>query len=226
MTTPITPSEKALFIHFARIGKALANPIRLELLELLGQAPRSVERLAELLAESVAATSHHLQALRAANLVEGRKQGLFVTYRLADELVGTLWELVQALANRQLVELREQAANAAGGSDPVENIDVTTLTARLRRGEVTLIDVRPREEYAAAHIPGALSAPLEDLEDMLSALPPDGDIVAYGRGPLSALPAAAVALLRRHQRSALRLAEGIAQWRAAGLPVLAGAPGP
>ena len=212
MSTPITPSEKALFIQFARIGKALANPIRLELLELLGQAPRSVERLAELLAESVAATSHHLQALRAANLVEGRKQGLFVTYRLADELVGTLWQLVQA-------------ANAGGGSGPSEVIDATTLTARLRRGEVTLIDVRPSEEYAAAHIPGAVSAPLEDLEDVLSALPPDRDIVAYGRGPLSALPAAAVALVRRHQRSAMRLAEGIAQWRAAGLPVLAGAPG-
>ena len=224
MAPPPRLSEKTLYAQFARLGKALANPIRLELLDLLCQAPRTVERLAQLVGHSVAATSHHLQTLKSAELVAGRKRGLFVDYSLADDEVGVVWRAVQQLAHQQLADVRAATEALEAESGPTPTIDRVTLTARMRRGEVTLIDVRPPEEYEAGHIPGALSLPLEELGEGLARLTADRELVIYGRGPYSTLASEAVALLRGRNRPAARLTDGVPQWRQAGLPVATGPP--
>ena len=219
MTDFAQPTEKVLFAQFARIGKALANPTRLELLDLLTQAPRSVEKLAHLVGQTVAATSHHLQSLRSARLVEGHKDGLYVTYRLSDEEVSAFWRRLQQLARQRLPEVRDGADDLAGGANEAELIDRIALTARMRRGAVTLLDVRPREEYEAGHVPSAVCMPLDQLAAVADTLPRDREIVVYGRGPYSALGSRAVDLLAKQGRRARRLLDGIPQWRQAGLPV-------
>ncbi|MFB0516458.1 MAG: ArsR/SmtB family transcription factor [Candidatus Neomarinimicrobiota bacterium] len=213
------PVKNIIYEQFSRITKALANPVRLELLDLLCQAPRTVEVLAHLIGYSVATTSHHLRTLLAARLLITEKRGLYVTYRLASKDICVFWMALQQLAQNHLAELHLGAEEFVGDSGTLEQVDRTTLLAQLRRGEVTLIDIRPREEYEAGHLPGAVSAPFERLEEMLSSLPMDRKIVVYGRGPFCMLSVEAVKILRRLNRKAMRMPEGIPQWRAAGLPI-------
>ena len=214
--------KTALFGEFARIAKALASPVRLELLDLLSQAPRTVEVLAGIIGQSVAATSHHLRTLLSARLVTTEKEGLYVTYRLADVDVSDFWVALQNLAQHHLADLHRAADEYLGAIEEQQAMDRTTLMARMRRGEVTLIDVRPWEEYVAGHIPGALSVPFQYLERLVFSLPIDKEIVVCSRGPFCILARRAVEILRRHNLQAVPLMDGLPQWRAAGLPVTAG----
>ena len=211
--------KTAIYTQFARIGRALASPSRLELLDLLCQGPRTVEALARQAGQSVANTSHHLRVLAGARLVETEKHGLYVTYRLADDQVCDLYQGLRHLAERRLTEVEHvtrQFLEARGALHPVAR-DV--LLERVRRGEVTVLDVRPPEEFRAGHIPGALSVPLAELERRMADLSRDRDIVAYCRGPYCVLAVEAVEILRARGFTAHRLEDGVPDWRALGLPV-------
>jgi len=211
-----TGRRSPVYDEIARIGHATANPTRLALLDLLAQSPRTVEALAAETRQSAAATSHHLQVLRRARLVEASKAGLYVTYRLADPQVATFFVQLRGLAEARLAEIRETTrlyVEARGGMEPLDNDE---LVRRVRAGEVTLIDVRPEEEYRAAHIPGAISVPLADLKARLRQLPRSRDIVAYCRGPYCVMAIDAVDQLRRRGFRAHRLELGVADWRARG----------
>jgi rhodanese-related sulfurtransferase len=211
-----------VYEQFARVGKALASPRRLELLDLLGQGPRTVEELARQAGQSLPNTSHHLQVLRAARLVEAEREGLFVTYRLAAEEVGTLFAALRELAESRLAEVaqvRREFLESRGAMEPIERAE---LLDRVSRGEVTVLDVRPWEEYAAGHIPGAVSVPLGELAGYLDRLPRDREVVAYCRGPYCVLALDAVDLLSDHGFRATRLEDGVAEWRGAGLEVATG----
>jgi rhodanese-related sulfurtransferase len=218
MPTKTRPAslKSAIYEQIARIGQATASPIRLELLDLLSQGARTVEALARQTGQSVATTSHHLQVLRRARLLEPRKAGLYVTYRLADPEVGEFFLQLRSLAESRLAEVQQvtrQYLEERGALEPVGNDE---LVRRVRAGEVTLIDVRPREEYVAAHIPGAISAPVAELGNRLGALPKGRDIVAYCRGPYCVMAIDAVALLRRKGFRAHRMEHGVSEWRAHG----------
>jgi len=212
-----SPSLKtAIYEQIARIGQATASPSRLELLDLLSQGPRTVEALAQQTGQSVATTSHHLQVLRRARLVDGEKAGLYVTYRLADPRVGDFFLELRQLAESRLAEVQQvtrQYLEQRGALEPVDNEE---LVRRVRAGEVTVIDVRPREEYVAGHIPGAISVPLADLPKRLRDLRKRRDIVAYCRGPYCVMSLDAVDLLRRKGFRAQRLEHGVVEWRAQG----------
>jgi len=212
-----SPSLKtAIYEQIARIGQATASPSRLELLDLLSQGPRTVEALAKQTGQSVATTSHHLQVLRRARLVDGEKAGLYVTYRLADPQVGDFFLELRQLAESRLAEVQQvtrQYLEQRGALEPVDNEE---LVRRVRAGEVTVIDVRPREEYVAGHIPGAISVPLADLPKRLRDLRKRHDIVAYCRGPYCVMSLDAVDLLRRKGFRAQRLEHGVVEWRAQG----------
>jgi rhodanese-related sulfurtransferase/DNA-binding transcriptional ArsR family regulator len=215
--------KTAVYEQIARIGQATASPSRLELLDLLSQGPRTVEALAHETGQSAATTSHHLQVLRRARLVEAEKAGLYVTYRLADPHVGEFFLELRRLAESRLAEIQHvtrQYLDRRGALEPVDNDE---LARRVRAGEVTVIDVRPREEYLAAHIPGALSVPLGDLEKRLRELQKRRDVVAYCRGPYCVMALDAVDLLRRKGFRAQRLEHGVAEWRARGWRVEPGA---
>ena len=212
-----------VYREFARVVKALANPTRLELVDLLAQGPRTVERLARESGQSVANTSQHLQVLRGARLVEGEKVGLFVTYRLADPGVTDAFLAVRALAETRIAEIERLTREFLQSRGLFEPIDREALVARVARGEVTVLDVRPAEEYRAGHIPGAISVPLADLERRLAELPRTREIVAYCRGPYCVFAYQAVELLRAQGLQARRLQGGFPEWRAAGLPVEIGA---
>lgn len=206
----------AIYEQIARIGQATANPTRLELLDLLSQGPRSVEALAREAGQSVATTSHHLQVLRRARLLDAEKSGLYVTYRLADPLVGEFFLHLRGLAELRLAEIQQTTRlylERRGALQPVGHDD---LARRVRAGGVTLIDVRPREEYLAGHLPGAISVPLAELEARLRDLPVSRDIVAYCRGPYCVMAVEAVDLLRRKGFRAQRLELGVPEWRARG----------
>jgi rhodanese-related sulfurtransferase/DNA-binding transcriptional ArsR family regulator len=203
----------------AQTGKAVASPRRLELLDLLAQGPRTVEALARETSQSIANTSQHLQVLRGAHLVEADKRGLYVTYRLAGEEVSRFCLALRQLAESRTEELKRAAQGFLEERGQLEPIDQKALLARIRHGEVTLLDVRPEEEYHAGHIPGALSVPLADLEDRLSELPRRREVVAYCRGPYCVLAIEAVARLRARGYRALRLEAGVPDWRARGHPV-------
>lgn len=203
----------------AQTGKAVASPRRLELLDLLAQGPRTVEALARETSQTIANTSQHLQVLRGAHLVEAEKRGLYVTYRLAGEEVTRFCLALRQLAESRTAELERAAQGFLEERGQLEPIDQEALLARIRRGDVTLLDVRPEEEYHAGHIPGALSVPLAELERRLSELPRRRDVVAYCRGPYCVLAIEAVARLRARGYRALRLEAGIPDWRARGLPV-------
>ena len=222
MSSPNRQYKTAIYEQFARIGKAISNSSRLELLDLLCQAPRTVEVLAKEANLGVANTSQHLKVLRAARLIEAEKAGLFVTYRLADEAVCEFFRSLRVLAETRLTEVREITRNFLQGREGMEPVDRKALLARVRSGDVTVLDVRPAEEYKAGHIPGALSIPLKELERRLSDLPRDRDVVAYCRGPYCVLAVQAVELLRSRGFSAFRLEESVQDWRAEGLPVAAG----
>lgn len=211
--------KDAIYEQLGRVGKTLASPRRLELLDLLCQGPRTVEALANEAAQSIANTSQHLQVLRAARLVTTEKHGLYVTYRLADERVCSLYRELRTLAESRLLEIEavtREFLDAQGGMEPV---DRDALVARVRSGEVTLLDVRPPEEFEAGHIPGAVSVPLTELESQLADLPHDREIVAYCRGPYCVLAIQAVEALRAKGFQAIRMEEGVPDWRARGLPV-------
>lgn len=212
----------AIYEQIARIGQAAASPGRLELLDLLSQGPRTVEMLAHQTGRSVATTSHHLQVLRRARLVEAQKAGLYVTYRLADPDVGAFFLSLRNLAESRLAEIQQvtrQYLEQRGALEPVGNDE---LVRRVRAGEVTLIDVRPHEEYAAAHIPGAISVPLTELGKRLDTFSKRRDIVAYCRGPYCVMALDAVDLLRRKGFRAHRMEHGVPEWRAQGWRVEAG----
>lgn len=218
---PPLPPKRLVFNELARLGKALASGARLELLDLLAQGPRGVDELARLSGQEMANTSHHLQVLRGARLVDAARRGTRAVYRLAGEDVGLFLTTFHRLGENRLAEV-ERAVRELAGRGPREEVDRATLVSRVRRGEVTLIDVRPAEEYLAGHIPGAMSLPLPELSKRLGELPTDREVVAYCRGPYCVMAVDAVALLRRRGLAAHRLDEGIWEWRARGLPVTAG----
>lgn len=211
-----------LYEQFARVGKALASPKRLELLDLLGQGERTVEGLAREASLGIANCSQHLQVLREARLVEARKEGLFVFYRLADEAVGGLWLALRSLAERRLADIERLVRDYFEKPGELEPIGQSELLERVREGSVTVIDVRPVEEYLAGHLPEAVSMPLEELERRLEYIPRDREIIAYCRGPYCVFAVKAVELLRSQGFSARRFEEGIPEWRSAGLPVSVG----
>jgi rhodanese-related sulfurtransferase/DNA-binding transcriptional ArsR family regulator len=208
-----------LFSQFARVAKALGNGYRLELLEFLAQGERSVDALAKLAGLSVANTSQHLQSLRRAGLVSARKDGLRVIYRLADPAVVELLSVLRTLAEKNLAEVGKLVATHLSVKDHLEPVSAAELLQRLRAGAVTALDVRPPEEFAAGHLPGAVNIPLNELEAHLGSLPADQVIVAYCRGPYCVLAYEAVALLRSKGFTAQRLDAGYPEWQHAGLPV-------
>jgi len=194
------------------MGKAFASPVRLELLDLLAQAPRSVEELARASGQSTANTSQHLQALHAAGLVERERDGNRVRYSVAAEPL-RLWLALRDVSAARLAEVQRAAHDYLG--DEVEAIDRDELIARLGRGDVVLVDVRPVEEFAAGHIDGASSIPLDELERRITELPPDREVIAYCRGPFCAYAHEAVRTLRAAGRRARRLEDGVPEWREA-----------
>lgn len=208
-----------LFEQFARIGKALANPHRLELLDLLAQGERTVEDLAREGAMPVANASQHLQTLRAAQLVEVRREGLYAYYRLADEGVFRVWQAVRDLGEKRLAEIDRVAKTFLEDRESLEVVGAEELMQRLQDENVVILDVRPEEEYQAGHIPGALSIPVEQLEVRLRDIPRDLEVIAYCRGPYCVFADEAVKLLHERGYRARRFEEGLPDWRAAGLPV-------
>ncbi len=217
-----SPVQKTIYEQLARIGKAVASPPRLELLDLLCQGPRTVEALAREAGLTVANASQHLQVLRSARLVEAEKQGLYVTYRLSDLAVCEFFQKLRALAEIRLAEVESIIRQLREGPERLEPVKKRTLIGRVRRGEVVVLDVRPPEEYRAGHIPGALSMPLKHLKSHLSKLPRNQDIVAYCRGPYCVLATEAVEVLKAKGFHALRLEDGVPEWRSHGLPVAIG----
>ena len=211
--------KNRLYQEFARIGKAIASAQRLEFLDLLAQREWSVEALAAETEQSIANTSAHLKVLRSAHLVETRREGSYVYYRLADENVVQLWQTIRAIGESQLAEIDRIVDEFVSGRDELQPVDSRDLLDRLKREEITVIDVRPEDEYAAAHLPGARSIPINQLEAHLDDLDPDREIVAYCRGPYCLFADEAVELLRQRGFKAWRLADGLPDWRMAGLPV-------
>lgn len=208
-----------LYGQFARIGKALASPARLELLELLAQSERSVDALAGEAGLSLANASQHLQVLREAGLVERRKQGLFVHYQLADESIFDLSAALRTVAERRLSDLERLVREHFGERSDAEPVAMDELLERMRKQEVVVLDTRPEVEFASGHIAGAISVPVNELQKRLRKLPRNKEYVAYCRGPYCVYADRAVALLREHGRRAQRLAAGFPEWKAAGLPI-------
>ena len=208
-----------LFAELARVGKALSNGNRLELLEFLAQGERSVEELAQVAGLSVGNTSKHLQQLRHAGLALARKEGLKVYYRLSGDDVIRLLDVLRAVAGRHVAEVERLVNTYLRTKDDLEPIPREELLARVRDGLVTVIDVRPPEEFAAGHVPGAVNVPLAELEAHLEGLDRDQEVVAYCRGPHCVLAFDAVARLRARGLKARRLEDGYPEWKSAGLPV-------
>lgn len=216
------PTRKtALFDALATSGKALSNGKRLELLDLLAQGERSVDSLAKAAGLGVTTASAHLQTLKRAGLVTTRRDGVRIHYRLAGDDVAALYALLQQVARAHLAAA-ERARAAYLGPDDSSHIGREELLARVKAGTATVIDVRPAEEYAAGHIPGAVSIPLDQLEARLTELPADQEVVAYCRGTNCVLAHDAVRLLAARGRTAKRLDDGMLEWRLAALPVEAG----
>ncbi|WPL17466.1 putative HTH-type transcriptional regulator YgaV [Thiorhodovibrio winogradskyi] len=218
MSTP----KQSLFEQLAVIARALGSAARLELLDYLAQGERSVDALARLSGLSVANTSKHLQQLKAAGLVQARRDGQHVRYGLADDQVLDAVAALRGLAKTRHRAVGELLDSYLRTRDDLEPLPAVDLLERARAGLVTVIDVRPAEEYAQGHVPGALNVPLEALEDHLAALPPERDIVAYCRGPWCVLSFEAVARLRQAGFNAQRLENGLPEWRQAGWPVVKG----
>jgi rhodanese-related sulfurtransferase len=218
----VVSPKQALFEHFARIGKAMGSPARLELLDLLSQGEKPVETLARQAGLSVTNASNHLKELRGASLVATRKAGSYVLYRLADPSVQEFLRSLQSLAHRQLADVRQIVQDYFERPDDLEPVEAETLLDRIREGGVVVLDVRPEDEYLAGHIPGARSVPLSDLENRLKELPAGAEVVAYCRGPYCVLAPQAVELLLSRGFRARRLADGLPDWAARGLPVEAG----
>jgi DNA-binding transcriptional ArsR family regulator/rhodanese-related sulfurtransferase len=219
-STGKTPRVKdRLYQQFARIGKALASPHRLECLELLAQGERTVESLAADIGATLANTSQHLRVLSEVRLVERRKQGLFVYYRLADPTVFDLCTAVRQVAERRLAEMDQIVTQHFSGRAEAGSIGIEELRRRARSSDVVILDTRPANEYAAGHIAGAISIPIDVLPRQVPALPKSKTYIAYCRGPYCVYADRAVDVLRASGRRAHRLAEGFPEWRAAGYPV-------
>jgi rhodanese-related sulfurtransferase/DNA-binding transcriptional ArsR family regulator len=216
MPIPTRRFKDSVYEQQARIAKATAAPKRLELLDLLCQGPRTVEALASQASLSVANTSQHLQVLRAARLVETEKKGLYVEYRLADEGVARFFVSLRELAEARLAEIDQVTRMYLGGSDGLEPVDGGELLERAGRGEVTVLDVRPKQEFDAGHLSGAVSIPVGELSERLAELPRDREVVAYCRGPYCVMALEAVQLLREQGFSARRWEQGVADFRAHG----------
>jgi rhodanese-related sulfurtransferase/DNA-binding CsgD family transcriptional regulator len=208
-----------LYEQVARIGKAVASPKRLELIELLCQGEKSVELLAAQAGISVKLASAHLRGLRLARLVDTRKEGKYVVYRLASASVADLWVALRTQAEERLVELQVALTNLVSQGGELEGIDRRTILKKAAAGEVLVLDVRPAEEYAVAHLPHARSLPVDELKKRLAELPKDTPLVAYCRGPFCLMAKSAVDLLRKRGYQAFHLGDGVAEWRARGLPV-------
>lgn len=209
-----------LFDQFARIGKALSSGKRLEMLEFLAQAERSVEVMARLTGLSMANTSQHLQLLRQAGLVLARKEGLYVRYRLASEGIIRLLSALRSVGEEHLAEVDKLVKLYLDSRDGMEPIPARELMQRVKKGLVTVLDVRPLDEYAAGHLPGAVSVPIHELERRLNQLPKSKEIVAYCRGPYCLMSFDAVKLLRERGFKARRLDAGLPEWRTGGFPVV------
>jgi rhodanese-related sulfurtransferase len=213
-------TKTALFDEFARVAKALASGRRIELLDVLANGERTVEALAGEVGLSVANTSQHLQVLRQAGLVTGRRHGTAVRYRLAGPEVFELWRALRTLAADRLAEVERLAAAYLGARDELEPVTREELARRLQEGDhLVVLDVRPAAEYAAGHLPGAQSIPIAELRRRLTELPRGREVVAYCRGPYCAFAHEAVAVLRAEGFAARRLEDGLPEWRAAGLAV-------
>jgi rhodanese-related sulfurtransferase len=210
-----------VFRQLARVPKALASPRRLELVDLLAQAERSVEELAELTGMSVANTSQHLQVLRQALLVTVRREGLKACYSLANEAVFRAWQAMRELGQRQFADLDRIVRTYLAERETLETVRADELLRRMRSDEVIVLDVRPAAEYRSGHILGARSVPVRELQRRVAELPKKSEIVAYCRGPFCVYADEAVALLRRRGFRARRLDTGFPDWKAAGLPVAA-----
>jgi rhodanese-related sulfurtransferase/DNA-binding transcriptional ArsR family regulator len=210
----------ALFAHFAAVAKSLAHPHRLELLEQLAQGERSVEVLADRTRLSIANASQHLQRMRRAGLVVNRRDGKFVYYGLVDDSVLDLLAALRRISERNVAEVDRVIRNYFHNRDSLEPISREELLKRSRAGEVTILDVRPKDEFALGHLPGAMNMPLRQLEMRLAEFDPAQEIVAYCRGPYCILSYEAVAVLRARGFKARRLEDGLPEWRAAGLPVV------
>ncbi len=211
--------KQELFAQFARTGQALSNGNRLELLEYLAQGERNVESLSRVAGLTVANTSRHLQQLKQTGLVSTRKEGIHVYYRLSGEDVLVLLSALRAVSETHLAEVNHLVTSYLTVKDDLEPIPRKELLVRAREGSITVLDVRPPEEYSAGHLPGAVNVPIADLEKRLSELDPKQEIVAYCRGPYCVLAFEAVAQLRKKGLKARRLEEGFPEWKSAGLPV-------
>lgn len=219
MGDPGRQVKDVLYAQVARIGKAVSSPKRLELIELLCQGEKPVERLAAEAAISLKLASAHLKALRQAHLVEARKEGKYVFYRLTSEAVADFWVSTRTLAEDRLLELRAALAKLAAHMHELTPMNREELLSQAQRGEVLVLDVRPGSEYAAGHLPYAQSMPIDELKKRLADLPRDKPFVAYCRGPFCLMAAEAVDLLRKEGYNAIRLEDGVAEWRKYGLPV-------
>jgi rhodanese-related sulfurtransferase/DNA-binding transcriptional ArsR family regulator len=213
--------KQALFAQFAAVAKTLGHAHRLELLEQLAQGERSVEVLAQRTSLSIANASQHLQHMRRAGLVTSRRDGKFVFYRLADDAVLDLLASLRRIAERNVAEVARVVRNYFDARDALEPVSRKELMKRMRGGSVMVLDVRPEDEFALGHLPGAINVPLHALKKRLSEFDKSQEIVAYCRGPYCVLSYEAVAALRAKGFKARRLEDGLPEWRAAGLPVVA-----
>jgi rhodanese-related sulfurtransferase/DNA-binding transcriptional ArsR family regulator len=215
--------KEVLFAQFATVAKAVAHPLRLQLLEQLAQGKRSVEVLADRTGASIANASQHLQHMRRAGLVTARRDGKFVFYGLADDAVLGLLASIRGVAERRSAEVERVVRSYFERRDTLEPVSRADLMEQLRAGLVTVLDVRPEDEFALGHLQGAINIPLGELEKRLAGLDPSHEIVAYCRGPYCVLSYEAIAALRAKGFKARRLEDGFPEWRAAGLPIAAGA---
>lgn len=209
-----------LYEQVARMGKALASPKRLELIEVLAQGEKTVEALSAELSIDIKLASAHLKALRAANLVDSRRDGKYVLYRLSGQDVSDLWVTLREVAEEHLLELRMAIDQMVAQPDKLASVDRKALLALAKSGEVIVIDVRPQAEYDQAHLPFARSMPVDELEKRLSELPKRRQIVAYCRGPFCMLADEALKLLRSKGYKATKILDGVSEWSAAGLPLV------
>lgn len=213
--------KRLLFRQFAAVAKGVAHEHRLELLEALAQGERSVEALANRAGLSIANASQHLQQMRRAGLVEPRREGKFIVYRLSDGAVLDLIAALSRIGERHVAEVDKIVRTYFQSRDAMEPVSRSELLSRLKKGDVQVLDVRPEDEFALAHLPGAINIPLEKLKRMLTTLDPDKEIIAYCRGPWCVLSFEAVAVLRSKGYRVRRLEDGLPEWKAANLPVAA-----
>lgn len=208
-----------IFQQFANVANAFSSPKRLEIIDILLQGEKDVETLSKQISASIANTSRHLQILKNSRLVDNRREGVRIYYRIADDRVYNCWKGLQLLAESRVVEIREVLKNFLEERNAMKTISKDELWSRVQSNDVIVIDVRPEEEFINGHIPGAISIPLAELKDRLNEIPNDQEIVAYCRGPYCVLSPEAIKILKDEGYEALRLEESLPEWKSAGLPV-------